>query len=83
MCYNKIYQPTEENIMRKFKVTGGLGRLCRFPKTVEVEALTYEDAHWTAMGIIRQLITEEDFGGDRTARMLSKVICTDTIEEID
>jgi hypothetical protein len=68
--------------MKKFEVTGGLGRLCQYPKTVIVEAENIEQAHWRAMGAIRELITEQDFNGNRDARMLSKVINTDTITEV-
>ena len=68
--------------LKKFKVVGGLGRLCQFPKTVEVMATNAEEAHWKAMNPIRDLITEQDFDGDRNAPMLSKIINSDTITEI-
>jgi hypothetical protein len=69
-------------VLRKFKVTGGLGRLCQFPKTVEVMAENEEEAHWAAMNPIRRLITEQDFEGNDKAPMLAKIINSDTITEI-
>ena len=69
--------------LKKYEVTGGLGRLCQYPKTVVVMAESKEDAHLSAMGQIRQLITEQDFGGDKSVPMLSKVINSDTIKEVE
>lgn len=60
--------------LKKFDVTGGLGRLCQFPKTVTVAATDEDDAMSMAMNQIRRLITDEDFGGDKTKPMLSKLI---------
>ena len=68
--------------LKKFEVTGGLGRLCQFPKTVTVMAEDMDDAHWSAMGQIRTLITDEDFNGDSTAPMLSKIINSQSITEV-
>jgi hypothetical protein len=70
------------NKLKKYEVVGGLGRLCQFPKTVIVMATDPEDAHWSAMNQIRDLITAEDFGGDKTAPMLNKIINSDTITEV-
>jgi len=68
--------------MKTFKVTGGLGRLQQFSKTVEVQAKDEDRAYGAGMTAIRQLITEQDFNGDSSARMLSKVINIGDVEEI-
>jgi len=66
----------------KYRVTGGLGRLCQFPKTVEVMAKSEVDAHCRAMNLIRDLITQEDFDGDSTSPMLTKVINSNNIVKL-
>ncbi len=68
--------------MNSYRVTGGLGRLMRFSKKIEVEAYTAEEAIFQAMYLIRRLIVEQDFGGDKSEPMLSKVINIDTIERV-
>ena len=70
------------NTLKKYEVVGGLGRLCQFPKTVTVFATCENDAEGTAMNEIRDLIVKENFDGDKTAPMLSKYICFDTVTEI-
>lgn len=68
--------------LKKYEVTGGLGRLCQFPKTVIVMGVDEDDALGSAMNPIRDLITAEDFGGDSKVPMLTKMICFDTITEV-
>jgi hypothetical protein len=68
--------------LKKYEVVGGLGRLCQFPKTVIVMGVDEDDALGSAMNPIRDLITEQDFNGDRNAPMLSKIINFNTIKEV-
>ena len=68
--------------LKKYEVTGGLGRLCQFPKTVIVMGVDEDDALGSAMNPIRDLITEQDFDGDRTRPMLNKIINFNSITEV-
>lgn len=69
--------------MAKYRVTGGLGRLCQFPKTVEVEAPNREEAFWEAYRSIKELMIQEDFKGDENSPMLSKLIGIESIKELE
>lgn len=69
--------------MAKYRVTGGLGRLCQFPKTVEVEAQNREKAFWKAYRSIKELMIQEDFKGDENSPMLSKLIGIESIKELE
>lgn len=61
-------------------VSGGMGRLCQYSKTVEVSAPSEEEAAWRAMGLIRKEITAQDFGSDDSHPFLSKVVNISSVD---